>query len=106
MQRQRHSVETAGCEPCPAFMGDDGSTACVGHFSIIPSRMAAQVTDGVWNAVVTTLGKGTFLIRHATNLPANACPLRAYEIRYIEVVSSPVRKRVCRDQRAQVFRNG
>lgn len=92
MQQQRQSDKTAGCEPCPAFRVEDASNACAIRFSIVPSHLAAQVTDGVWNAVVTTLGKGTLLIRRPKNLPANTCALLAYEIRYIAPLLPPVQK--------------
>ena len=90
MQRQRIDVETAGYEPYPALMGEAGSTAYVHHFSVIPSCLTTQVTEGVWNAVVTTPGKGTFLIRRQKDQSTQPCPLRAYEIRYIEAVSKPM----------------
>ena len=93
MTRRFPTTEAENCDRCPAFMADQGSTTCASGVSVIPSRLAAQVTDGVWNAVVTTLGKGTFLIRRRKNQPANRCPLRSYEVRHIEVVSSPSRKR-------------
>ena len=93
MKRPLPAAEAENCVHCPAFMADKGATMGVSGVSVIPSRLAAQVTDGVWNAVVTTLGKGTFLIRRRKNQPANRCPLRSYEVRHIEVVSSPSRKR-------------
>lgn len=69
----------------------DRPSACTSQS--VSSRLAAQETNGVWNAVVTTFGKGTFLIRRATILPANACPLRAYEVRHIAAGPPLVRKR-------------
>ena len=94
MKRQPPAAEVENCDRCPAVMADKGATVCASGFSVIPSRLAAQVTDGVWNAVVTTLGKGTFLIRSPQDRPAHACPLRAYEIRHVAADLLPSRKRV------------
>ena len=106
-------AETENCARCPAFMAAAGTTLSMNGFSVIPSRVAAQVADGVWNAVVTTLGKGTFLIRRR-EMQATACPLRAYEIRHIAADPSPDRNRredsaghrdrkgACRDLRVRV----
>ena len=94
MKRQRSTVKAEDCAHCPACKVDGASAVCASNFSVIPSRLVAQVTEGVWNAVVTTLGKGTFLIRRSKNLPANACPLRAYEVRHVEAEARPRRKRV------------
>ena len=113
MKRQPPAAEAENCVHCPAFMADKGSAMCASGVSVIPSRLAAQVTDGVWNAVVTTLGKGTFLIRRR-EMQATACPLRAYEIRHIAADPSPDRNRredsaghrdrkgACRDLRVRV----
>lgn len=92
MKPQPPAVEIGNCVHCPAFMADMGATMCVSGVSVMPSRLAAQVTDGVWNAVVTTLGKGTFLIRRREMLAAT-CPLRAYEIRHIAADPPPDRNR-------------
>lgn len=93
MKRKLPAAEAEDCSRCPALMVDTGATVRVSGVSIIPSRLAAQVTDGVWNAVVTTLGKGTFLIRGPQDRPVHACPLRAYEIRYVAADPVPSRKR-------------
>ena len=74
-------AETENCARCPAFMAAAGTTLSMNGFSVIPSRVATQVADGVWNAVVTAFGRGTILIRRRAGLPASACPLRAHEIR-------------------------
>ena len=94
MKRNLPAAAAEDCSGCPAFMADPGATVRVSGFSVIPSRLAAQVADGVWNAVVTTLGKGTFLIRGPQDRPVQACPLRAYEIRHVAADPLPSRKRV------------
>ena len=86
-------AETENCARCPAFMADAGTTLSMNGFSVIPSRVATQVADGVWNAVVTAFGRGTILIRRRAGLPASACPLRAYEIRHVAAEPPPSRNR-------------
>ena len=83
MKRNGPAVETADCDRCPAFKVADGAIVDVGNLVAIPGRLAAQETDGVWHAVVSTQGKGTFLVRRREGWAAAACPLRAYEIRFI-----------------------
>ena len=101
MTRRFPTTEAENCDRCPAFMADQGSTTCASGVSAISSRLAAQVTDGVWNAVVTTLGKGTFLIRRRETRAA-ACPLRAFEIRFIAADPHRDRKEACRNLRGRV----
>ena len=115
MKRPPPAIEAENCVHCPAFVPDKGVALCASGVSVIPSRLAAQVTDGVWNAVVTTLGKGTFLIRCPKDRPVLACPLRAYEVRHIAPKPLPLRrnrpgnsadhrdrKEACRDLRMRV----
>ena len=93
MKQNEPVVKVVGCAHCPAFMAGAGPAVCARAISVIPSRMVAQVTDGVWNAVVTTLDKGTFLIRRLKGLPAHDCSLQTCEIRHIEADPPPGRKR-------------
>ena len=93
MKRKLPAVAVEDCGHCPAFMPDPAATMRVNGFSVIPSRLAAQVADGVWNAVVTSFGRGTILVRRRAGLPASACPLRAYEVRHVPAELPPVRKR-------------
>ena len=93
MKRQLPAAEAEHCDRCPAFVADTDATVRASGFTLIPSRLVAQVTDGVWNAVVATLGKGTFLIRGPQDRPVHACPLRAYEIRHVAADPLPGRKR-------------
>ena len=115
MKRKLPAAEAETCDGCPAFKVEDASNVCVISISAIPSRLAAQVTEGVWNAVVTTLGKGTFLIRGPQERPVQTCALRAYEVRHIAPEPLPLRrnrpgnsadhrdrKEACRDLRMRV----
>ncbi len=94
MKRQPKTGKDEHCEHCPAFMSGMGAMVRVNGFSVVPGRLAAQVTDGEWNAVVTTLGRGTFLIRRREGVPGSACPLRAFEIRHIAKESPTAQKRL------------
>lgn len=87
MHSQEQAVNAAPCRQCPERLVSDSAGVSVSALSVVPSRLAAQGTDGVWNAVVTTHGKGTFLIRCAPNLPADTCPLRAYDVRWFPAAS-------------------
>ena len=93
MRAKRQTIEDTDGERCSGFMPNLGCSVCLQKLVAIPSHLATQVTAGVWNAVVTTLDRGTFLIRRPMNLSANACSLRAYEIHHIEAVSPPVSQR-------------
>jgi len=94
MKRQFPVIKAEECIHCPAFMVDAGSVVWASGFSIISSHLAAQVTEGGWNAVVTTLAKGTFLVRRLKELPADACPLRAYDVRHVAAYSPSRRGRM------------
>lgn len=83
MKRQPLATESGHCGHGRAFRSATEAAGSRIDISAIPCRVAAQVTDGVWNAVVTTLGRGTFLIRRRERSQAAACPLQAYEIRHI-----------------------
>lgn len=82
MKQRGPSFGSTGCDSCPELLIFDGASASVSALSVISGRLAAQVTDGAWNAVVTTTGKGTFLIRRLTE-SAGVCSLRAYDVRFI-----------------------
>jgi hypothetical protein len=88
-----HSQEQTGnaeeCKHCSERLVSGCVIESVNALSAVPSHLTAQVTDGVWNAVVTTAVKGTFLIRRTKSLPATACPLQAYEIRCIPTDPAP-----------------
>lgn len=104
MKRQPPVSATGKCSHCPARMVGAGASVRAAGFSAIPSRLAAQATDGVWNAVVTTLGRGTLLIRRREDGPACACPLRAYEIRTIAAKLPPVREQGAEGAGQGIFR--
>lgn len=61
MKRKPPAPALENCSRCPAFVDDAGATVSVGGFAVIPGRLAAQVTDGVWNAVVTMNSKVALL---------------------------------------------
>ena len=58
-----------------------------GSITIIATRKVVQMTDDGWDAVVTSGGKGTFLIRRGKGHLSTQCPLLCYEIRRIDAGS-------------------
>lgn len=89
MQSQDQIITAEECKHCPELLAPCHAWESVNSLAVIPSHLTARVTDGVWNAVVTTAAKGTFLIRRTKSLPATACPLQAYEIRCIPTDPAP-----------------
>lgn len=94
MMRALPAPATEACRYCPAFREGLGATLQASEGTILPSRLATQVEEGLWNAVVTTRGRGMFLIRRREGVPADACPLTVYEIRHIATKTPPEREQV------------
>jgi hypothetical protein len=58
----------------------DASDLCVQSVTVTATKKVVQTTDDGLDAVVTSAGKGTFLIRRRKGGP---CPLLCYEVRRI-----------------------
>lgn len=118
MKRKLPAAAVEDCSHCPAFVPNTGATVRASGFFAVPSRLAAQVTDGIRNAVVTTFGKGTFIIRGPQDGSVHVCPLRAYDVRHVPADPPPDRNlpadqtdrrgpiEACQDQPVRVARNG
>lgn len=72
MRTQGQVVAPKGC---------DALDLCVQSLTVIETRKVVQTTDEGWDAVVTSGGKGTFLIRRRKGRLSAQCPLLCYEIR-------------------------
>ena len=84
MKPQKQLVEETGCRSCPAYWGSEVLNGSVQNLTVISSKMVAQMTDSTWHAMLTSVGKGKFLIRRRKNRTANACPLLNYDVRHID----------------------
>ncbi len=89
MRHYEPAAPVAACNGCPAVVKDGESVLCVEQWRVVSSQLMVQVTEGDWNAVVTTARKGMFLIRRRDGLSTEACPLLKYDIRHIAREFSP-----------------
>ena len=64
----------------------EGSDPRVQSVTVIAARKVAQLTGSTWNAVVTSGGNGTFLVRRRKDRLSSQCPLLCYEVRSIEPI--------------------
>lgn len=94
MMRALPAPATEACRHCPAFREGLGATLQASEGTVLPSLLATQVEEGAWSAVVTTRGRGMFLIRRREGVQADACPLTAYEIRHSATQTPPEREQV------------
>lgn len=70
---------------CPTPGKDVGTPGVrVRIVGMLPTRRVAQAIGHAWNAVVTSNGRGTLLIRRRNAHPSNPCPLLRYEVRRID----------------------
>jgi hypothetical protein len=77
MMRLREAVVDKEC---------DTSDACVQSATVIASMNVVQMSHDSRDAVVRSVGKGTFLIRHRKDHLSSQCPFLGYEVRRIDVV--------------------
>jgi hypothetical protein len=88
MRRQGQAV-TKGCDARAgqraAREESEGSDLRVRNVTVIATRKVDQLMDGAWDTVVTSGGKGTFLIRRRKDRLSSQCPLLCYEVRRIDV---------------------
>ena len=88
MRQQRETVsadeDDVKDDPTAARKDREGPEVRVHSISVIETRSFSQLTNGTWNAVVTSGGKGTFLIRRQKDPLSGECPLLCYDVRNID----------------------
>jgi hypothetical protein len=88
MRRKRYGVAAKECDersdPCAPRKGSGEADLRVQSVTVVAARKVVQQTDDALDAVVTSAGKGTFLIRRRKEHLSSPCPLLCYEVRRID----------------------
>ena len=87
MKKGGEPVVVKGCEGMEGTFatrkGTENSDPDAGNLTVIATKRAMRITDHGWDAVITSSGKGTFLIRRRKDALSSQCPFFGYEVRCI-----------------------
>ena len=87
----RRSVQAIAKEASVARAGrrlarkwSEGLDLSMRNITVIATSKIAQLMDGTWDTVLTSVGRGTFLIHRRTDGFSSQCPLLCYDVRRID----------------------